>query len=78
MAWRSQSPELILLDECYRRLIQMALDLTKLNASVAAIESELARLRALPPQTDPADQAAIDAIAAKLETDATPPTPPAA
>ncbi len=55
----------------------MALDLTKLNAAVASIEAkltalaaEIATLKGTPPVTDPADQAAVDAVADKLTADA--------
>ena len=64
------------------RTDQMAIDLTKLNEAVAAIESRLAALatqvadltaQVAAGSTTAADQAAVDAVAAKLSTDAAPP-----
>lgn len=65
----------------------MAIDLTKINAGVAAIEARNGTLRdenaglkaqvadltaklTAVPATDPADQAAVDAVGDKLATDA--------
>jgi hypothetical protein len=56
--------------ELLRRTHDMALDLTKLNAAVAAVEAKLAELKSAPPVTDPADQQAVDAVADKLAADA--------
>lgn len=63
-----------------RRTHHMALDLKKLTDAVAAIENTLSSLRAeiatlkgAPPATDPADQAAVDAVADKLAADAAAP-----
>ena len=58
------------LDRLLERTHHMALDLTKLNAAVAAIEAKIAELKSAPPVTDPADQAAVDAVADKLTADA--------
>ena len=65
--------------EIFHRTKQMALDLTKLTASVQAIEATLVALKAEiatlkgNPVTDPADQAAVDAVADKLTADAAAP-----
>lgn len=58
----------------------MAVDVTKLNAGIAAVEAKLTDLKtqiaalqaqiAAGPQTDPADQAAVDAAGDKLTADA--------
>lgn len=65
------------LDELLGRIAPMPIDMTKLNAAAAAVEAELKDLRAkvaAVPTTDPADQAAVDALADKLAADAAPPT----
>ena len=67
----------ILIEHIHRRTNEMALDMKKLldgqaavEAKLAALAAEIATLKGAPPATDPADQAAVDAVGDKLTADA--------
>lgn len=68
------------LEAIFHRTHDMALDLKKLTDAVVAVEArlktlsdEIVTLKGAPPVTDPADQAAVDAVADKLTADAAAP-----
>ena len=67
----------ILIEHINVRTHQMALDMKKLldgqaavEAKLTALAAEIAALKGAPPATDPADQAAVDAVGDKLTADA--------
>ena len=68
---------IIVIENINRRTHEMALDMKKLldgqaavEAKLAALAAEIATLKSTPPITDPADQAAVDAVGDKLTADA--------